>query len=108
MRINTDSRLPGGAKPTVEWLESFKWAMGKRLSEIAIQLNGVTEGRLSAISNAYTAAPTAGTWAQGDFVRHSSPVEAGTAGSKYVIYGFRCVASGTPGTWTQCRELTGN
>jgi len=108
MRINIDPRLPGDAKPTVEWLTGFKLSIGKRLSDLAIQLNGVTEGRLSAISNAYTAAPTTGTWAQGDYIRHSSPIEAGTAGSKYVVVGFVCTVSGTPGTWVQCRYLTGN
>jgi len=55
-----------------------------------------------------TAAPSAGTWVAGDRLFHSSPEEAGTAGSKYIIDGWACTASGTPGTWVQCRTLTGN
>lgn len=75
---------------------------------IAQQVNDLTEGRRVAVTNAATAAPTTGTYAQGDFVRRSAPVEAGVALSKYVIYGWLCVAGGTPGTWVECRFLTGN
>ena len=75
---------------------------------IAIQLNGISEGQLAASYTAQTAAPTAGTWAKGDFVKNSSPSELGTAGSKYVIHGWQCVTGGSPGTWVQCRFLTGN
>jgi hypothetical protein len=55
-----------------------------------------------------TAAPTTGTWSQGDYVKNIAPIEGGTAGSKYVIRGWICVSSGTPGTWVQDRALTGN
>jgi len=83
-------------------------AMQRELREHALQVNLLAEGRLAATNNASTAAPTTGANAQGDFVRNSAPVEAGSASSKYVIYGWVCVASGTPGTWLQCRFLTGN
>ena len=55
-----------------------------------------------------TAAPTTGTWAQGDKCKNTSPSELGTAGSKYLIIGWCCSVSGTPGTWLQIRNLTGN
>lgn len=55
-----------------------------------------------------SAAPTTGTWALGDLVYNTSPSEQGTAGGKYVIRGWICVAAGTPGTWVQDRGLTGN
>lgn len=55
-----------------------------------------------------TAAPTTGTWARGDFVANTTPSEAGSTPNKYVIIGWICTASGTPGTWLQCRTLTGN
>ena len=55
-----------------------------------------------------TAAPTTNTWAQGDFVLNITPSELGSAGSKYVILGWSCTVAGTPGTWLQCRTLTGN
>lgn len=57
---------------------------------------------------AQTAAPISGNWVVGDFVRNSSPAEAGGAGSKYIISGWICTVSGTPGTWLQARVLTGN
>jgi hypothetical protein len=71
------------------------------------QVNQLTEGTLAAVHNAATAAPTGGTFAPGDFIRNSSPVEAGTAGSKYVVLGWLCTVGGTPGTFVQCRVLTG-
>lgn len=79
----------------------------RELREHATQVNMLTEGKLSAVYNSATAAPTTGTWAQGDFIRHSNPTEQNTGGLKYVLYGWECVASGTPGTWIECRFQTG-
>lgn len=76
--------------------------------DVAQQVNALSEGRLVASYTALTAAPTTGTWAKGDYVRNSNPSEAGTALSKYVVHGWVCVTSGTPGTWLQDRRLTGN
>jgi hypothetical protein len=75
--------------------------------DIAQQVNALSEGRLMAFYTALTAVPTTGTWNRGDFVINSQPSELGTAGSKYVIHGWQCVTAGTPGTWVQCRFLTG-
>lgn len=80
----------------------------KYLRNVSVQLNGISEGKLEASYNALTAAPTTGTHAQGDFVRNSAPSEAGGAGNKYVVFGWICSVAGTPGTWLQCRFLTGN
>jgi len=55
-----------------------------------------------------TAAPAAGIWAAGDRLFNSAPEELGTEGSKYVLDGWTCVASGEPGTWLPVRVLTGN
>ena len=82
--------------------------IARLLREIANQVNALSEGRAAAYYQAATAAPNTGTSAQGDFVRNSNPTELGSAGSKYVIHGWQCVAGGTPGTWVQCRFLTGN
>ena len=78
------------------------------LKDIAYQVNGISEGRISARYTAQTAAPSTGTWARGDFVSNSEPSESGSGGSKYVIDGWKCVTGGTPGTWVECRYLTGN
>ena len=78
------------------------------LQRIDDQVNGLSEGRATNTYNATTAAPTTGTYAIGDFIKNSAPAELGGAGSMYVILGFICTASGTPGTWKQCRVLTGN
>ena len=76
--------------------------------QVAQQVNALSEGRLVATYNAYTAAPTSGTWAKGDYIKNSTPAEAGSVSSKYVILGWVCTVAGTPGTWLQTRTLTGN
>ena len=96
-RLNT-SPLVGVNDPVLQ----------RELREHATQVNLLTEGRIAAVTNATTAAPTSGPNQQGDFVRNSAPTELGAASSKYVIFGWQCVASGDPGTWVQCRFLTGN
>lgn len=78
------------------------------LANVIDQLNNLSEGQVSATTNASTAPPTTGTYQQSDYVRNSAVTELGTAGSKYVITGWVCVSAGTPGTWRQCRSLTGN
>ena len=83
--------------------ETTRW-----FKEIARQVNAVSEGSIAGFYTATTAAPTAGTYSQGDFIPNKTPTELGTAGSKYTLAGWRCVASGTPGTWVQVRDLTGN
>lgn len=86
-------------------------ALKRAMEPLIRQLNAISEGQIAGATNAATAPPSAGTttaYAQGDFVRNSVPTELGTAGAKYVIYGWICVASGSPGTWKQCRFPTGN
>ena len=78
------------------------------LRDIVNQVNGIAEGNASSFHGAMTAAPTTGTWAIGDEVKNSAPAEAGAVSSKYVITGWICTASGTPGTWLEQRVLTGN
>lgn len=96
MKLNPTPRHVAGPDET-------RWAR-----EVASQVNALAEGRLSGAYTARSAAPTTGTWAQGDTARNSAPTEAGTAGSKYVVTGWVCVAGGTPGTWRDMRVLTGN
>jgi len=97
MKTNTTPRV-GTSDPVLQ----------RELREHATQINLLSEGRIAGFYTALTAAPTSGTWMQGDFVKNSAPTELGAASSKYVIHGWDCVVSGTPGTWVQCRFLTGN
>ena len=78
------------------------------LNQITNQLNGISEGTAVYVTNAYIASPTSGTYAVADFVKNSVPSELGVAASKYVVLGWICTVAGTPGTWLQCRVLTGN
>ena len=78
------------------------------LNSIIIKLNQLGDGLVIGQNNLRTGPPLGGSWQAGDEVRNSAPAELGTALSKYVIRGWQCVVSGTPGTWVQQRYLTGN
>lgn len=96
MKLNKTPRKP--ADPDTElWYR-----------QVAQQVNALSEGLITATYNAATSIPTSGTGTQGDFVKNKTPVEAGAAASKFVVIGWICVASGTPGTWLPARVLTGN
>lgn len=78
------------------------WA--RRVSQ---EHNNLAKGYISA-AGYFAAAPAAGDWNVGDFVRNSAPAETGTNIPKYTIIGWLCVAAGTPGTWVECRAKTGS
>lgn len=103
MRLDERPLLPTSGDVT-QW----STALSRLFQNISTKVNGLADGRLAQIDNARTAAPTTGTWAKGDFVKNSNPSEAGTAGSKYFVYGWLCSVGGTPGTWLPARFLTGN
>jgi len=67
----------------------------------------IGKGRIAQASSS-AGPPATGAWARGDYVRNGVVSEVGSAGSKYVIKGWICVAGGTPGTWVQDRAITGN
>jgi len=101
MKLITDPRLPTETQQLVLKLTNI-------LRDVTNQLNNLTEGRISAVYNAQPAPPASGQNYAGDFVRNSAPSELGTAGSRFIVFGWMCVASGTPGTWSPLRTLTGN
>ena len=100
MRLSLEPRLPGEFEPLLRQLR-------KLFIDLSVQLNGVTEGKIEQYHSALTAPPTTGIWRQGDFVKNSAPTESGSVSSKYVVIGWICTVSGEPGTWVQCRCLTG-
>lgn len=74
---------------------------------LGLAVRNMYEGRMSA-HQAWTAAPSAGSWAQGDVVRNSNPTEqTSVSGDNYVLYGWICTVAGTPGTWEELRIPTG-
>lgn len=101
MKLTTNLRLSDN-------LPRLVVALNDLVLRISEQVNRLTEGQVAAVHNAATAAPTTGRYAQGDFIRNSTPTEQGAAGSKYVVAGWLCVSGGEPGTWVACRYLTGN
>ncbi len=76
--------------------------------QIETLLNNLAENRISAKYNARSSVPTVGDYKRGDFVPNSSPSELGSPGAKYVLLGWVSVSSGSPGTFRECRVLTGN
>jgi hypothetical protein len=62
------------------------------LRPLLAQVDGISEGRVSAYHGAMSAAPTAGDWVRGDFIKNSLP-------SPSSYWGWICTESGTPGTW---------
>lgn len=94
MKLATSKSLPQ------EYNRGF---IARLLQQIDDQVNNLTDGKVNAVTNSYTAAPTGGTHAVGDFVRNTNTVEIGTAPSAYVILGWICTVAGTPGTFTEVR-----
>jgi hypothetical protein len=86
---------------------SFVQELTKFMREVAQKVNQVASGAYAGLDGQATAAPTTGTWVQGDYVVNSNPTVAGAASSQYVIRGWLCTVGGTPGTWVECRTLTG-
>lgn len=78
------------------------------LRDMALQINGLSEGRGFNRYQAQDTIPTTGSYAQDDIIWKKNVVEAGVATQKYVVIGYICVASGSPGTLVEMRVLTGN
>lgn len=97
-------RLSLSQRVSKEYLRSTFFDL---MRDIETKVNNLAEGRLAGRHNAQTAAPTTGVNAQGDFVPNSNPSVLGSPGSRYVITGWICTVAGEPGTWVECRTLTG-
>lgn len=100
-RLSPDARLPANGD-----LTSWRTRLYELVRDIVTQLNAVSEGRISACTNAATAPPATGIYTPSDFVRNSAPQELGPPGAKYVIEGWLCIAA--PLTFVQKRFYTGN
>ena len=100
MRLTVSQRI----QPTYD-VQTF----ASVLRDIETQVNQLTEGRVSAVTNATTAAPTAQSYKSGDFVKNSTPsVQTQSNAMSYVILGWLNTTSGTPGTFQEVRCLTGD
>lgn len=101
-KLNENAQVPIGVEV------SLRRFLYEQIQGIARKVNGISSGTFAAVDGVATAAPTTGTYAVGDFIRNSSPSEAGSSPNKYVVLGWICVTAGTPGTWVDVRTLTGN
>ena len=106
MRLEENPLLP--INPDSDYAQNLNFTLARVLRATAQKVNALGDGRIAARDLTATVVPTTGTYATGDIVWKSNPVEAGGAGAKYVILGWVNVAGGTPGTFLQMRTLTGN
>ena len=110
MRLTESPVLP--SNPQTAYDNALRFTLAKLLREISQKVNQLASGTLAGSDLTATAVPASGTWAKGDYVRKSNPVEAGGAGAKYVILGWVRITDGTGNTlntdWLECRALTGN
>jgi len=82
-------------------LQSFK-VIGRRTATAWPGYDQIIPG-----VNLATQAPTGGTWPKGLVILNDAKSVLGSSGSQYIIEGWECIQSGTPGTWVQKRSLTG-
>lgn len=106
MRLEENPQLP--SNPDSPYAQNLNFTLSRLFRNIAAKVNQIGDGRLVGSDLVAASIPTTGTYAQGDFIRNSAPVEAGTAGSKYILLGWCCTVGGSPGTLLPCRVLTGN
>lgn len=81
------------------------------LGTVQTQVNALADGSVSAATSANNVPPPSNStqsYFSGDFIRNNQPAEIGVGGAKYVVTGWICTVSGKPGTWLECRSLTGN
>jgi hypothetical protein len=106
VRLDPNPQLPQNADSP--YSQSLYQSLTRYFQALGLKVNGIADGKASAIDNAVPSAPTTGQFNIGDFIRNSAPTELGTAGSKYTLDGWVCVLAGNPGTLLQRRSLTGN
>ena len=106
MKLNEELQFPG------EIDSQLRKVLYSSARETARKVNGLASGLFNAVDGYSVALPASGTWSKGDFIRKSSPVEAGVALAKYVIIGWVRITDGTANVlntdWLECRFLTGN
>jgi hypothetical protein len=106
MKLVENPQLPLGADTA--YSKELSYALSQIFRTIAQKVNLLADGRISGSDFVAASIPTTGSFRQGDFIRNSAPVEAGTVGSKYILAGWLCEVGGNPGTLRECRYLTGN
>jgi len=98
MRLDPFPRFPADSGQLIRKLTDL-------FRDTAKQVNDLTEGRVSAVTNAATTVPTTGTWKQGDFVRNSAPSIVN--GGQTLLGWFRLTSGSTnvSGTdWVEARS----
>jgi len=106
MRLEENPQLPLGQD--TKYSGDLNFVLSRLFRNIAQKVNQIGDGRIAGNDFTSSTIPTTGMFKQGDFIKNSAPVEAGTAGSKFVVLGWVCTVGGSPGTLLPVRTLTGN
>jgi hypothetical protein len=106
MKLEENPQLP--SSPDSAYARDLNFVLSRVFRNISQKVNLLADGRIAGSDFVAATIPTTGTFKQGDFIRNSAPVEAGAVASKYVVLGWVCTVSGTPGTLLPVRTLTGN
>ena len=105
MRLDPLPRIPLEGQPLNRKLSEL-------LRHIAETVNALSEGKAAALYQARDTMPTTGTYAVGDYVSNSAPAKLGTAGSQYVVYGWKRLTAGNTHVlfidWVNDQRLTGD
>jgi len=93
-----------------EWERRLIRALGDYFRATSQLVNDLATGKRAALFNETSVVPTIGLFTPGDFVPVKDPVEAGTAGSKYIHHGWLCGSGGSASasSFMVVRVLTGN
>lgn len=113
-QLSPTTQLADPRFPT-DSVSSLSAALAKYLKLVQQQINRVSGGSIAGCSTASTSPPPSNSvtlYAQGDFIRNSHPTVLGTAGSRYILFGWSCVSpgggiGGKPATFVEVRTLTG-
>jgi len=105
MKLEQNPNIPGDA-------DGMRRRVSDLLKRTNEKVNALVEGRASALYAAQSSVPTTGTWAVGDYVHNSAPVQAGATPNKYIIHGWKRLTSGSGNVlntdWFEDRRFTGN
>lgn len=104
--MSRNPNLPISPHPPDTYEGRMHHQLKRELHENAQAVGRLQDGKLAGVQRSPTV-PTGGDFAPGDIVRNSLPFEGGSAGSKYVIFGWMCIQK-TPLVFLECRFLTGN
>ena len=94
-KLLDDPRLPLPPADATTYERELSRRLNFLLRNISVQVNQLSESRISGNYNAHSGTPSTVILADGDIIRDKYPSETGTVGAKYVRLGWIAIADGT-------------